>query len=211
MAKNYYDITLALAGISQSARLVQQLAHEGQTDQTAFLCMLNSLLQINPNSTLEVFGGELSQLQIGLESLLTMLYGGGKGAGAELTRYSLGIMMLESKLKANQPVMAQLAERLKQLERQLSHFELASDTIINALASIYVDVISPLGPRLQVTGSATMLQNPLVQAKVRATLLAGIRAAVLWKQVGGRRLQFIFSRNRLIKQAKDLIAHCESC
>ncbi|MGQ7179328.1 high frequency lysogenization protein HflD, partial [Escherichia coli] len=26
MAKNYYDITLALAGICQSARLVQQLA-----------------------------------------------------------------------------------------------------------------------------------------------------------------------------------------
>ncbi len=28
MAKNYYDITLALAGICQSARLVQQLAHQ---------------------------------------------------------------------------------------------------------------------------------------------------------------------------------------
>ncbi|MBE0056949.1 lysogenization regulator HflD, partial [Citrobacter freundii] len=26
MAKNYYDITLALAGICQSARLVQELA-----------------------------------------------------------------------------------------------------------------------------------------------------------------------------------------
>lgn len=29
MAKNYYDITLALAGICQAARLVQQLAHQG--------------------------------------------------------------------------------------------------------------------------------------------------------------------------------------
>ncbi|MDU5848638.1 MAG: DUF489 family protein, partial [Cronobacter sakazakii] len=29
MAKNFYDITLALAGICQSARLVQSLAHEG--------------------------------------------------------------------------------------------------------------------------------------------------------------------------------------
>nr|WP_284142072.1 DUF489 family protein [Escherichia coli] len=32
MAKNYYDITLALAGICQSARLVQQLAHQGHCD-----------------------------------------------------------------------------------------------------------------------------------------------------------------------------------
>ena len=86
-----------------------------------------------------------------------------------------------------------LGERLGQLERQLAHFDLESDTIISALAGIYVDVVSPLGPRIQVTGSPAILQNPQVQAKVRATLLAGIRAAVLWQQVGGSRLQLMFS------------------
>ncbi|VEA73179.1 High frequency lysogenization protein HflD [Serratia rubidaea] len=48
MAKNYYDITLAMAGISQSARLVQQLAHEGQCDREALHTSLSSLLQMNP-------------------------------------------------------------------------------------------------------------------------------------------------------------------
>ncbi|HAL7526237.1 TPA: DUF489 family protein, partial [Escherichia coli] len=42
---------------------------------------------------------------------------------------------------------------------------------------------------------------------VRATLLAGIRAAVLWHQVGGGRLQLMFSRNRLTTQAKQILAH----
>ncbi|VTR41516.1 High frequency lysogenization protein HflD [Serratia fonticola] len=42
----------------------------------------------------------------------------------------------------------------------------------------------------------------------RATLLAGIRAAVLWQQVGGSRLQLMFSRNRLLKQAQNIVAHC---
>jgi high frequency lysogenization protein len=69
-------------------------------------------------------------------------------------------------------------------------------------------VISPLGPRIQVTGSPAVLQSPQVQAKVRATLLAGIRAAVLWHQVGGGRLQLMFSRNRLTTQAKQILAHC---
>ena len=50
---------------------------------------------------------------------------------------------------------------------------------MSAMDAIYVDVISPLGPRIQVTGSPAVLQSPQVQAKVRATLLAGIRAAVL--------------------------------
>ena len=55
--------------------------------------------------------------------------------------------------------------------------------------------------------SPVVLQSPQVQAKVRATLLAGIRAAVLWHQVGGGRLQLMFSRNRLTTQAKQILAH----
>lgn len=57
MAKNYYDITLALAGICQSARLVQQLAHQGHCDGDALHVSLNSIIDMNPSSTLAVFGG----------------------------------------------------------------------------------------------------------------------------------------------------------
>lgn len=57
MAKNYYDITLALAGICQSARLVQQLAHQGHCDADALHVSLNSIIDMNPSSTLAVFGG----------------------------------------------------------------------------------------------------------------------------------------------------------
>ncbi|MBA1844140.1 DUF489 family protein, partial [Escherichia coli] len=50
MAKNYYDITLALAGICQSARLVQQLAHQGHCDGDALHVSLNSIIDMNPSS-----------------------------------------------------------------------------------------------------------------------------------------------------------------
>ena len=49
MAKNYYDITLALAGICQSARLVQQLAHQGHCDGDALHVSLNSIIDMNPD------------------------------------------------------------------------------------------------------------------------------------------------------------------
>lgn len=52
MAKNYYDITLALSGICQSARLVQQLAHQGHCDADALHVSLNSVIDMNPSSTL---------------------------------------------------------------------------------------------------------------------------------------------------------------
>lgn len=209
MAKNYYDITLAMAGICQAARLVQRLAHEGQCDRGALYTSLNSLLQMDPPSTLAVFGTEESKLKVGLETLIGVLNANNKELGAELTRYTISLMVLERKLNANKQAMDLLTERLGQLDRQLAHFDLVSDTIISAVAGIYVDVVSPLGPRIQVTGAPAILQNPQVQAKVRATLLAGIRAAVLWHQVGGSRLQLMFSRNRLLKQAQNIVAHCQ--
>ncbi|WP_105537382.1 high frequency lysogenization protein HflD [Cronobacter turicensis] len=209
MAKNFYDITLALAGICQSARLVQALAHEGTCDSEALRVSLNSVIDQNPASTLDVFGGREAGLKIGLETLLGMLNTSSRqGPGAELTRYTLSLMVLERKLAGSKGAMNTLGNRIADLSRQLGHFELESDTLMNAMAGIYVDVISPLGPRIQVNGSPNVLQSPQVQAKVRATLLAGIRAAVLWQQVGGGRLQLMFSRNRLTTQAKQILAQC---
>ncbi|MFW0697757.1 high frequency lysogenization protein HflD [Pantoea sp. R13S299] len=207
MAKNYQEITLALAGICQSAHLVQQLAQQGQCHPEALTVSLRSVLDLNPGSTLAVFGNNEANLRLGLETLMAVLNSSSRqGAGAELTRYTLSMMVLERKLSASKTAMATLAQRITQLDRQLAHYELESDTILSAMAAIYVDVISPLGPRIQVTGSPAVLQNSQVQSKVRATLLAGIRAAVLWQQVGGGRLQLMFSRQRLLREAKTLLS-----
>lgn len=210
MAKNYYDITLALAGICQSAHLVQQLAHQGQCPQDVLKTSLGSLLDLNPPSTLAVFGNQETNLQFGLETLIAVLNSSSRqGLSAELTRYTLSIMVLERKLNASKTALDNLSSRIEQLDRQLAHYELASDTLLSAMASIYVELISPLGPRIQVTGSPAILQNTQIQNKVRATLLAGIRAAVLWQQVGGGRLQLMLSRNRLVNEAKSILARLD--
>ncbi|BDH46244.1 high frequency lysogenization protein HflD [Salmonella enterica subsp. enterica serovar Choleraesuis] len=209
MAKNDYDITLALAGICQASQLVQQLAHQGHCDTDALLVTLNSVIDQNPDSTLAVFGGKEANLKLGLETLLAVFNSGGRqGLAGELTRYTLSLMVLERKLSAQSGALNTLGERISGLQRQLDHFDVESETVLKAMAAIYVDVISPLGPRIQVTGSPVVLQSAQVQAKVRAALLAGIRAAVLWRQVGGGRLQLMFSRNRLCSQARQILAHC---
>ncbi|CAM3719811.1 lysogenization regulator HflD [Rouxiella silvae] len=208
MAKNYYDITLALAGMCQSARLVQQLAHEGTCAKEEMTVSLRSLLEMNPASTLAVYGNNEANLKMGLETLLGVLNANRQGLGAELTRYTLSLMVLERKLHAKKSSMDQLSLRIDQLDRQLAHYDLESEQVISSLASIYVDIVSPAGPRIQVVGSPAILQNTQIQAKVRALLLAGIRAAVLWQQVGGGRLQLMFSRNRLFEQAKAILARC---
>ncbi|HGN0867637.1 high frequency lysogenization protein HflD [Providencia sp. PROV188] len=207
MAKNYYDITLALAGICQASLMVQKLAHEGTFNEQDGKTMVNSLTNMNPSTTLDVFGNDEANLKTGLTALLGMLTGGNSGISAEMTRYMLSIMALERRLSKDDNAMNQLGQRIEQFERQASYFEPMSEGVFNALAGIYVDVVSPAGPRIQVTGSPDILKNTVVQAKVRATLLAGIRCAVLWQQVGGSRLQLMFSRSRLSNQAKQILSH----
>jgi len=204
VAKNYYEITLALAGICQAAHLVQQLAHQGQCQPEALNVSLRSVIDLNPGSTLAVFGNDEANLRLGLETLMAVL--NSQGMGAELTRYTLSLMVLERKLSGNKSALDTLAQRISQLDRQLAHYELGSETITSAMAAIYVDVVSPLGPRIQVTGSPAVLQNPLLQSRVRATLLAGIRAAVLWQQMGGGRFQLMLSRQRLLREAKTILS-----
>ncbi|AIA71250.1 high frequency lysogenization protein HflD [Pectobacterium atrosepticum] len=210
MAKNYYEITLALAGVCQSAHLVQQLAHTGNCNNDVLHTSLNSVLNLNPASTLAVYGNDEQNLKVGLETLLGILNTSTKGPGAELSRYAFSMIALERKLNAKSAALDELGKRIGQLERQLEHFELLSETIVSALAAIYVDVISTLGPRIQVTGSPEVLKNSQVQAKVRAALLAGIRSTVLWQQIGGGRLQLMFSRSQLVKEAKQILARCQS-
>lgn len=143
MAKNYYDITLALSGICQSARLVQQLAHQGHCDADALHVSLNSVIDMNPSSTLGVFGGSEANLRLGLETLLGVLNASSRqGLNAELTRYTLSLMVLERKLSSAKGALNTLGDRINGLQRQLDHFDLQSDTLMSAMAGIYVDVIS---------------------------------------------------------------------
>ena len=207
MAKNYDDITLALAGICQAARLVQQLAHEGQADNDAVDVMIQSIINNNPSSVADVYGNNPQNLRIGLEAFAGMFnMTGTQGINTEITRYMLGIMLLERRLYKTPGAMNDLGKRIDNLEHQRDHFGLSQEAMLNTIAGIYVDNISPLGPRIQVTGSPEILRKTLVQAKVRSLLLSGIRSAVLWRQTGGNRLQLLFSRSRLVDTAKRILA-----
>ena len=79
-----------------------------------------------------------------------------------------------------------------------------ADQMIANLASIYSDIISPLGNKIHVLGMQDYLVRPDIQHKIRAALLAGIRAGILWQQVGGNRWQFLFSRRKLLRQVQQL-------
>ena len=202
MANTPYDRTIAFAGMCQAVALVQQVARNGQCDSDAFEVALRSVLCMNPKNTLDVFGNE-ANLKVGLECLVKGI--DSTPAGSEITRYVISLMALERKLTRRRDALSQLGDRLDTLERQVAHFDLLDDQMISNLASVYLDVISPIGPRIQVTGTPSVLQQPANQSKVRALLLSGIRCAVLWSQVGGKRRHLIFGRKKMVEEAQQIL------
>jgi len=45
--------------------------------------------------------------------------------------------------------------------------------------------------------------------RIRALLLAGIRSIILWRQMGGTRLQLVFSQQELKQAADELLNRLE--
>lgn len=203
---NYRDISIAFAGVCQSAELVYQFAHKGFVEQDAFRTSLQSLLITQPNSTLDVFGNQISHLTIGLETALAQLGGKAGKIDAEVSRYWIGVLALSRKLNKNPEAKAELARRLQQLERQLPLYDndILHEQMISNIASIYSDIISPMGTRIQVFGLQDLLSRTDIQNRVRASLLAGVRAGILWQQMGGSRWQFFFARKKLIQATQSL-------
>jgi len=197
--------TLTFAAICQVAHLVQLCSRSGNVEQTELTTLLNSILNTSPENTLAVYGGNSENLKHGLQLILDHLGDKSTQKDPELTRYIVSLINLERKLIKKPKVMATLGERIDKTKRQLEHFDISSDTMLASFASIYSDVISPLGARIQVAGEPTILKQSSNQNKIRSLLLAGIRATVLWRQVGGKRRNILFSRAKIVACAEQLL------
>lgn len=199
--------TYTLAAIFQTAKLVQDIARSGQNQQASCDVLLNSLVITSPEQTIDVYGGSVENLRLGLTALKEQLGDKSKAKDPELTRYIVSLLALERKMSKKPNVLQQLGERIDATKRQTSHYDINSETLLASFASIYSDVISPLGARIQVAGQPEILKQTHNQHRIRALLLAGIRNAVLWRQVGGKRRHVIFQRAKIMACADELLKH----
>jgi len=196
--------TLALAGIFQSAALIEQLATEGKLNQSAFDCCFDSLFTFEAPTALDVFGN-LSGLSRGLKVLTQALGSNNQHPGKNVTYYALSMLKLSAKLKRDLNMAAQVQEKLRKTESLSKDFELSRQSVISKIDGVYQSTISTMTPRIMVQGEQTYLSNSDNASKIRTLLLAGIRAAVLWYQLGGNQWKLVFSRKKYLLSANHLL------
>lgn len=209
---SHQDKTLALVGIYQVAQQVYQLATTGKTNELAFQTSINSLFCENPSDTLDVFGGDIQHLQLGIHALLAQMQSSQADAqrNIELTKYVLSLMILEKNVSKADGVLDKVSQVIESARTQRSHFGDFHDNVIATLARAYSENISNINPRIMVNGQHGHLQSPKTANKIRALLLAGIRASILWRQVGGSRWGLIWHRKRYLQAAQALYRPLDS-
>lgn len=203
MNHTFDEQILALAGVFQAASLVHQIAHHGTCSDTAMEATINSLFITDPENTLDVFG-DLYGLHEGLSVMGGVLDRQTGSKDVDILRYALNLIHLESRLQKRPEMIDTIATRISQARRGVEHFGVLHTNVIANVASIYVDTISTFRLRIQVSGEPMYLRVEENAARIRALLLAGIRSAFLWRQLGGRRWQLVFRRRQVIEAGNDL-------
>lgn len=197
------DRVIALAGVFQAAKITWQMARKGVTDAQALEASINSLFQMQPDSVASVFGG-VQGVTFGLRCLLTQ-FEDPQNRSLEITQYSIVLLQLAKKLGSDPKAQDELGNKLGDLESRLDAFNMNDNSRFAQLDRIYQENVSVLSPRIMVKGEPAYLQNPDNAARIRAVLLAGVRAGHLWYQCGGTRWKLVLQRKQIVNIARQLL------
>lgn len=208
MAYTDQDRIIALAGVFQAAWCAHGVAARGMADSEAMETCIHSLFQVDADDVGDVFGGT-RRVAPGLRQLINQINGPGR-KDMYITRYVIALLQLERKLEKEPDMLSRIGSGIEAAQARLEHYPLLHSNILAQLADIYSETVSTLQPRIMVQGEALHLQNPDNQNKIRTLLLAGIRAARLWYQTGGRRSQILFRRKKLVANAQAVLNELEA-
>lgn len=200
------DKTIGLIGIYQAAQQVYDLATTGKTDEAGYQASINSLFSESPENTLDVFGGDVLNIQQGVNTLLAQMSSNQavSNRNIEVTKYVLSLMILEKNISQTDDTFAKVSRVIDSAKDKRDMFGDFHENVIATLARAYSENISNINPRIMVNGQHGHLQNPKTANKIRAVLLAGIRASVLWRQVGGSRWGLLWNRKKYLRSAQSL-------
>lgn len=194
---------IAMAGVAQAARLVDQISKTGSYPLEFLGPSVNSLFAFEADSVEEVYGG-ITGVKLGLNNLSSLLVSRQADENRDLVRYVFAMMYLERRFASDPAMMSVVHSRLEHTSFRAEHFANNVQDLCHGISGIYQDTLSKLKFRIKVTGSAQHLENSVNADIIRALLLAGIRSAFLWHQLGGRRWKLLLQRKQLLHTSQQL-------
>ncbi len=190
-----YQRVLALAGVFQAADLAHNIASQGRVEQAFFTTSIASLLKTSSDDLIDIYGSELN-LKPGIDNLAQFLkVDSALPHGVYITKYASQILRLGSLLNKDES----MATKITQAIGKFGSKRQVSSSLVEAMAGIYYDNFSQLSSfqRIRIMGKKEYLSNAKNVIRIRALLLAGVRAAILWRGLGGNQWTLHFNRKAL--------------
>jgi high frequency lysogenization protein len=191
---------LALAGVVQALAQVRRIAETGQSDAAVVQTALDSVFRIDAETPQDVYGGA-ARLAPGLRLLRD--YFNNQERDEQLPRLAMAVLQLERRFLKETDTVAAVAGGIKAIAPRAETSGSTHPDVLSALGALYADTISHLRPKVMVHGNPHYLGQPGVVAEIRAILLAAVRSAVLWRQLGGSLWDLLLSRRAMADAASE--------
>jgi len=191
------DRVLALAGLVQALRQVRQIAETGQADSAILSTATDSVFRVDAQSPADVYGDERALLP-GMQVLFDYFSNSGDARDELLPRLALSVIQLERRFVREDATAKKVLDGIVALSPVADRLGSAHPDVLSALGTLYADTVSHLRPRVMVQGNPHYLGQAAIVSEIRAVLLAALRSAVLWRQLGGSLWDFVLRRRALV-------------
>lgn len=192
---------LALAGLMQALKQVRRIADTGQADASVLATALDSVFRIDAESPEAVYGGA-GNLRPGL--LLLRDYLGSRNKDEALPRLALAVLQIERKFVRDGAMAQRVHDGVIAAQPLAERLGSSHPDVLTALGKLYSDTISNLRPKVMVQGNPHYLGQSDIVSEIRALLLAALRSAVLWRQMGGSLFDFLIARRQMASAVESL-------
>jgi len=186
--------TIALAGVLQACKQVQNLARNGRSDAYDTEPSMQSILVLDAINTPAVYGG-INGVNSGLRMLKDGVLSSPQAQDVELLRYVMTVFDLQRQLYRDDAAFAKFGQAVERLS------SVSSENFTQECSQVYQQHISDLRPQIIVQGEQDYLQQAEIPPQIRALLLAAVRSSVLWQQKGGNRFKVLWERTRMQRAA----------
>ena len=208
-----YQRATALLAVFQSARLIMpQRIVQQNMHAAAYQALYQSIFVRDYKTVLDVYGGDLNNLLQGGEAFyITSTFQQQNkqkivefiGARETLEEFkqikvqAMLILRLQKRMFARRQAVERMMAIMGDLHEQQANGAIDNDTMQQILAQqlqeLFADHQGFISRRL-LTNQAILQENPRLAIKVYCALFAGVRAAYIWRQLGGGVIKDIFWR-----------------
>jgi high frequency lysogenization protein len=204
------DQAVALAGIAQAIRSVQNIAWKGSYNATDFKAMVASLLKLNAASAVAVYSGSF-EVSTGLRIIKQQLDTSNSDKDPEFIQLIISLLSLHKQLLADSAIYSRLESLIKNLTQKYQGIDVYNDEeqfeqLVVECSAIYKQTLSKLPSRIQVKGDPQSLKPEQNQNLIRCGLLCAMRSVFLWRQSGGSRWHFLFKKEQILNATKQLMS-----